>query len=87
MPTYDYICKDCGHTFEVFQSMFDPTIKECPSCNGHVRRIVSGGTGLIFKGTGYYETDYKNNGKTSSKEKSETKKETTKNEKKDKDKD
>lgn len=89
MPTYDYLCKDCGHTFELFQSMSDPSLKECPSCNGKVRRIISGGTGLIFKGSGYYVTDYKNK-KPSSKEKSEpkkepTKKESTKKEKKDKD--
>ncbi|MCH7613036.1 MAG: zinc ribbon domain-containing protein [Candidatus Marinimicrobia bacterium] len=79
MPTYDYICKDCRHTFELFQSMSDPTVKECPSCNGQVRRLISGGTGLIFKGTGYYVTDYKNR-KSSSKEKSETKKDSTKKE-------
>lgn len=89
MPTYDYICKDCGHTFEIFQSMSDPSITECPSCNGKVRRIISGGTGLIFKGSGYYITDYKN-GESSSKEKSGTKKESnnkesTKKEKKEKD--
>ncbi len=82
MPTYDYICKDCGHTFELFQSMSDPSVKECPSCHGHVRRIISGGTGLIFRGSGYYLTDYKNK-KPTSKEKSKPKKETNKKEKKD----
>ncbi len=79
MPTYDYLCKDCGHTFELFQSMSEPSIKECPSCNGKVRKIISGGTGLIFKGSGYYITDYKN-GKSSHKEKSESKKEPDKQE-------
>ncbi len=88
MPTYDYLCKDCGHTFEIFQSMSDSSLTECPSCNGKVRRIISGGTGLIFKGSGYYITDYKN-GKSSSKEKSGTikessNKESTKKEKKEK---
>lgn len=79
MPTYDYICKDCGHTFERFQSMSDPSVNECPSCKGQVRRLISGGTGFILKGSGYYATDYKNE-KSSSKEKSETKKESTKKE-------
>ncbi|MFQ6677900.1 MAG: FmdB family zinc ribbon protein [Fidelibacterota bacterium] len=82
MPTYDYICKDCGHIFEIFQSMSDPSVEECPSCHGQVRRVVSGGTGLIFKGSGYYLTDYKNK-KSVPKEQSKPKKEPNKIEKKD----
>jgi len=58
MPTYDYICSDCGYEFEYFQSMSDEPIRICPKCNGTVRRKISGGTGLIFKGSGYYLTDY-----------------------------
>ena len=60
MPTYDYICSDCNYKFERFQSMSDEPIRICPICGGVVRRIISGGTGLIFKGSGYYLTDYKN---------------------------
>lgn len=61
MPTYDYICKKCEKMFEYFQSMSDTPKKECPDCKENsLRRIISGGTGLIFKGSGYYLTDYKN---------------------------
>jgi putative FmdB family regulatory protein len=74
MPTYEYICKKCKHMFEMFQSMFDAPRKTCPECKGAVRRLVSGGSGLIFKGSGFYLTDYKN--KKSSKDKI-SKKETT----------
>jgi putative FmdB family regulatory protein len=74
MPTYEYICKKCKHMFELFQSMFDAPRKTCPECKGAVRRLVSGGSGLIFKGSGFYLTDYKN--KKSSKDKI-SKKETT----------
>lgn len=59
MPTYDYICTDCNYKFEHFQSMSDEPIRVCPNCGGRVRRLISGGTGLIFKGSGYYLTDYK----------------------------
>ena len=58
MPTYDYVCFDCGYEFEHFQSMSDEPIRVCPKCNGTVRRKIGGGTGLIFKGSGYYLTDY-----------------------------
>ncbi len=85
MPTYDYICKKCGHAFELFQAMQDAPRKRCPLCRGAVRRLVSGGTGLIFKGSGFYLTDYKDN-KKPKKEKPETKKkEPVKTVKKDKD--
>ncbi|MBN1339450.1 MAG: FmdB family transcriptional regulator [Bacteroidales bacterium] len=59
MPTYDYQCTKCGHTFEVFQSMTEPSLKTCPECAGKVKRLISGGSGLIFKGSGFYITDYK----------------------------
>lgn len=58
MPTYDYVCSDCGYEFEHFQSMSDEPIRVCPKCKGTVRRKIGGGTGLIFKGSGYYLTDY-----------------------------
>ena len=54
MPTYDYICKKCNQTFEYFQAMSDTPLENCPECQGKVRRLVSGGSGLIFKGSGFY---------------------------------
>ena len=60
MPTYDYICNECKKTFEYFQSMSADALTDCPECKKKsLRRIISGGTGLIFKGSGYYLTDYK----------------------------
>lgn len=58
MPTYDYQCTSCGHEFEIFQAMSDRPLGKCPKCNKKVRRLVSGGSGLIFKGSGFYLTDY-----------------------------
>ena len=67
MPTYDYICNDCEKIYEYFQSMSDAPIRECPECKKNsLRRVISGGTGLIFKGSGYYLTDNKNKKKQSS---------------------
>lgn len=61
MPTYDYICENCGYEFEYFQSMSSERIKICPKCEQNtVIRKISGGTGLIFKGSGFYITDYTN---------------------------
>ncbi|MCL2805158.1 MAG: hypothetical protein FWD26_04390 [Treponema sp.] len=57
MPTYEYECKSCSHNFEVFQSMKDQPIEDCPKCNKEVRRIIFGGAGVIFKGSGFYVTD------------------------------
>jgi putative FmdB family regulatory protein len=57
MPTYGYECKSCGHTFDVFQSMSDAPVKICPQCGREVRRLINGGTGIIFKGSGFYVTD------------------------------
>ncbi len=63
MPTYEYACQKCGHEFEQFQSMRDEPLKKCPKCKKQsLRRLVGGGAGLIFKGTGFYITDYKNKG-------------------------
>lgn len=75
MPTYDYICNDCEKIYEYFQSMSDAPIRECPECKRNsLRRVISGGTGLIFKGSGYYLTDYKNKKKQSSENKKSNKK-------------
>jgi putative FmdB family regulatory protein len=61
MPTYEYACPKCGHEFEQFQSMNDEPLKKCPKCKkAGVKRLVGSGAGLIFKGTGFYITDYKN---------------------------
>ena len=57
MPTYEYECKSCGHTFEVFQAMSEDPLKSCPECGKEVRRLIHGGTGVIFKGSGFYVTD------------------------------
>ncbi|MDH5185578.1 MAG: zinc ribbon domain-containing protein [candidate division WOR-3 bacterium] len=59
MPTYEYQCNECGHHFELFQPITDSPVKSCPVCQGKVRRLISGGSGLIFKGSGFYITDYK----------------------------
>ena len=58
MPTYEYECEECGHRFEKRQKMSDDPVKECPLCGGETRRLVSGGIGIIFKGSGFYATDY-----------------------------
>lgn len=59
MPTYDYECKSCGYTFEYFQSMSDAPLDTCPKCGKEVRRLIGGGLGIIFKGSGFYVTDNK----------------------------
>lgn len=60
MPTYDYVCESCGHEFEAFQSMKDDALRDCPECSQpRLRRVIGGGTGLIFKGSGFYVTDSK----------------------------
>ncbi len=58
MPTYSYKCRDCGYSFTIRQSIKEDALKECPECGGEVRRLISGNTGLIFKGSGFYLTDY-----------------------------
>jgi len=59
MPTYQYRCPECGHEFEEFQSMTEKAIEVCPKCGGKTKRLISGGAGIIFKGSGFYETDYR----------------------------
>jgi len=59
MPTYEYECEKCGHRFEVFQSMTEEPKKRCPKCRSKVRRLIGTGAGMIFKGSGFYVTDYR----------------------------
>ena len=69
MPTYEYECKKCGHQFEIFQSIKDDPVKTCPkalcpqdSGRGRVQRLISSGGGFLFKGSGFYITDYRSEG-------------------------
>jgi putative FmdB family regulatory protein len=80
MPTYEYECRSCHHKFEAFQSIKDQPLKKCPKCGKSVRRLFGGGMGIIFKGSGFYTTDYKHssavvsgNGSSKSESKGESK--------------
>ena len=59
MPTYEYLCDDCHFRFEEFQSITADPLKNCPNCGGSVQKLISSGNGFIFKGSGFYITDYK----------------------------
>ena len=59
MPTYEYRCTSCQHEFEKFQRMSEDPVAECPSCGARAERRLSGGAGLLFKGSGFYITDYR----------------------------
>ena len=59
MPTYVYRCKKCKHTFELFHSITDESVKRCPRCRSKAERIPAGGAGILFKGSGFYITDYR----------------------------
>ncbi|MBN2315419.1 MAG: zinc ribbon domain-containing protein [Sedimentisphaerales bacterium] len=60
MPTYDYVCENCDHRFELFQSIKAKPIRKCPNCGKlTVNRLIGAGAGIIFKGSGFYETDYR----------------------------
>ena len=62
MPTYDYVCKNCDHQWELFQSMKDNPVRKCPSCGKlRAKRVIGPGAGIIFKGSGFYQTDYRSN--------------------------
>lgn len=63
MPTYEYECKHCGYVFEAFQKITDKPLSACPKCSKEVRRLISSGAGIIFKGSGFYATDYRKKGK------------------------
>jgi len=63
MPTYEYECGACGHRFEKYQSMVEKAIKKCPECGkAKAERLISGGAGVLFKGSGFYQTDYRSKG-------------------------
>ena len=60
MPTYDYRCKECGNEFELFQQMSDSVKKKCPECGKlKLKRLIGTGSAVVFKGSGFYETDYR----------------------------
>lgn len=60
MPTYDYRCDGCGHTLEIFQSMSEGAKRKCPECGTlKLQRLIGAGAGIVFKGSGFYETDYR----------------------------
>ena len=60
MPTYDYLCDSCGHQFELFQGINDPPEKKCPACKKRkLRRLFGTGAAIMFKGSGFYQTDYR----------------------------
>ncbi len=95
MPTYDYECDACNHAFELFQSITDKHIRKCPECGKlKVRRLIGAGSTIIFKGSGFYQTDYRSeeyksrqkaekSSSTSDKKDSKTKKKETKKDAKD----
>jgi len=60
MPTYDYLCQSCGHELEIFQQITAKPIKKCPSCGEmDLKRLIGTGSGVLFKGSGFYQTDYR----------------------------
>ena len=83
MPTYEYICDNCQHRFEQFQSIKARPIRKCPKCGRlSVQRLIGAGAGIIFKGSGFYQTDYRSEGykKAAESEKKPVEKDTTKKE-------
>ena len=62
MPTYDYVCEKCGDRFEHFQKMSSEPLTVCEKCGGHLKRLIGSGMGIIFKGSGFYCTDYRKGG-------------------------
>lgn len=59
MPTYEYECRKCRHTFEEFQSMTAEPLRTCPQCGGRIDRLIGTGAGVLFRGSGFYQTDYR----------------------------
>ena len=89
MPTYEYLCENCNHKFEKFQSITADAIKKCPECGKNsVKRLIGCGAGVIFKGSGFYETDYRSESykkaAEADKKKTDTKSETSSSESKNK---
>jgi len=72
MPTYEYECQKCGHRFEEFQSMKDAALTKCPKCKGKLKRLVGAGAGFLFKGSGFYTTDYRSSSYQEKKKSSES---------------
>jgi putative FmdB family regulatory protein len=72
MPTYEYECKNCEKVFDIFQKITDKPIEKCPKCHKKITRLIGGGSGIIFKGPGFYATDYRKSptGSTPAKKKS-----------------
>lgn len=66
MPTYEYECPHCGHTFEAFQNINAKPLDKCPKCHKQPKRLISSGSGIIFKGSGFYATDYRKKSKSES---------------------
>lgn len=62
MPTYEYECKSCGHRFDQFQSITSKPVASCPKCRRAARRLISAGAGVLFRGSGFYVTDYRSAG-------------------------
>ena len=58
MPTYEYKCTQCGYKFDQFQNITGTAVSECPKCGGFVERLISGGAGILFKGSGFSENNY-----------------------------
>jgi putative FmdB family regulatory protein len=76
MPTYEYKCTNCEHLFEKFQSITAPVLKKCPKCGKNtLKRLIGTGAGIIFKGSGFYQTDYRSDSYTQSAKKETPKKE------------
>ena len=59
MPTYDYRCNECAHEFEAFQRISEDPLDTCPKCNGNIKRLIGAGAAILFKGSGFYTTDYR----------------------------
>ena len=73
MPTYDYRCEQCGHEMDVFQGITEDALTTCEKCGAEaLRRLIGSGAGIIFKGSGFYETDYKRSRSSSSKDDSKS---------------
>lgn len=70
MPTYEYECVTCNKVFDIFQKMSDKPLDKCPKCHKKITRLIGGGSGIIFKGSGFYATDYRKSESKSLKSKS-----------------
>ncbi|MEE2706130.1 MAG: zinc ribbon domain-containing protein [Planctomycetota bacterium] len=84
MPTYDYVCDQCGHEFELFQSIKDKLKRKCPECKKlKLRRLFGTGAAVVFKGSGFYQTDYRSESYKKAADKEKKAKETAASDKKD----